>query len=128
MKETKKSLKAYFIIVGILGILSGSIEIFSNFDLFLATNFLIKAINIIAFIPSIIFIFCGFKLYNYLQTSPKTIIILILISLSSHAFLGLLIRQSIIISLLLIPFYILFGWYLINNVKKLSIQSNIIDS
>ena len=116
MKETKKSLKAYFIVVGILGILSSISPVVMTADI------LTKAINIISIVISAMFIFYGVKLYGYLQTSPKTIINFIVISLSIRVLLGLLVGQCIIIVLILL------GWYLIHNVKKLSTQPSVVDN
>ena len=117
MKETKKSLKGYFIVVGILGILTSISPVIT------AADILTKVLSIVLVVLSGMFIFYGIKLYDYLQTSPKVIINFIIISLSAHALLGLLTRQSIMVSLILLPLgYIPLGWYLIHNVKKLSTQ------
>ena len=117
MKETRKSLKAYFIVVGILGILSIIDPIVMTADI------LTKAISItITLVISVMFIFYGVKLYDYLQTSPKTIVNFIVISLGIRVLLGLLAGQWIIIVLILL------GWYLIHNVKKLSTQPSVVDN
>ena len=117
MRETTKSLKGYFIVVGILGVLTSISPVIT------ATDILTKIFSIVLVVLSSMFIFYGVKLYEYLQTSPKVIINFIIISLSAHALLGLLTRQSMIVSLILLPLgYFPLGWYLIHNVKKLSTQ------
>lgn len=108
MRETKKSLKVYFIIAGVLGILSSVGPLVTNVDIF------IRGIDIVI---SAMFIFYGVKFYDYLQTSPKTLINFIIISLGIRTVLGLLLGQLGVILLILL------GWYLTHNIKKLSTQS-----
>lgn len=110
MKETKKSLKIYLIIVGVLGVLSSMGHITT------ITDILIKGVYIIT---SLMFIFYGVKFYSYLENSPKTLINFIIISLSVRIIFGLFWGQWGILILVLL------GWYLIHNIKKLSAQPSI---
>lgn len=116
MKESKKSLKIYFIIVGILGALSG-INL-----LIIYPEFLIKVFGIVTIVLAIMFLYYGIKLYDYLQNSPKTLINFVVIALAIQAVLRLLGGEF---------FYVigivLLGWYLVQNIKRLSTQTDNID-
>ncbi|TFB08174.1 hypothetical protein E3V08_05145 [Candidatus Atribacteria bacterium MT.SAG.1] len=111
MKETKKSLKAYFLLIGILGILVSIGEVFLYFHI-LTIIFGFVRITI-----SGLFIYYGIKMYDYLQKSPKTLINFVIITISINAVLYLIGRQLIYVAVLA-----LLGWYLVHNIKKLSIQ------
>lgn len=117
MRETKKSLKIYFIVVGVLGILSGIGPIAINPDI------LIKVFGIITLVFAVMFFYYGIKLYDYLQNSPKTLINFVIIALAVQALLRLLSGQIIYV-----VGAILLGWYLIYNVKKLSTQTATIEN
>ncbi|MDI6821142.1 MAG: hypothetical protein QMD65_03125 [Patescibacteria group bacterium] len=116
MKETKKSLKIYFVVVGILGLLSVIISIPES-------TFSVELIFIegIYVVMSVMFIFYGVKFYDYLQRSPKTLINFVFISLGLRTILGLLSSQWASLALILL------GWYLVHNVKKLSTQPSVVD-
>ena len=60
MKETKKSLKGYFIVVGILGILTSISPVIT------AADILTKVLSIVLVVLSGMFIFYGIKLYDYI--------------------------------------------------------------
>jgi len=109
MKETKKSLKTYFLVVGVLGFLNGIMMILTNPD------FLVKFFGIVTFIFAVMFFNYGIKMYSYIQNSPKTLTNFVIIAFVVQILLRLLSGQIIyiIISALL-------GWYLIHNIKKLS--------
>ena len=117
MRETKKSLKAYFIVVGVLGVLFGVGPII------VVPDILFKIFSIITLVIAIMFFYYGIKLYDYLQRSPKTLVNFVIISLSVYAILRLIVGQWIYVI-----GSILLGWYLIHNIKKLSGQSDIVDN
>ena len=117
MKETKKSLKIYFIIIGVLGILSGIKSIAINSDI------LIKFFGIVTLVFAIIFFYYGIKLYDYLQNSPRTLINFVIVALTIPTLLRLINGQFVYV-----VGAILLGWYLIHNIKKLSIQTNTIEN
>jgi len=109
MKETKGSLKAYFIAVGILGILLSIGEIYLNPDI------LIIIFSSIGLVISGFFIYFGFQMYDYLDNYPKKLINFVVIILGLRGALYLIAGQ--LIHLIVV---ILLGWYLIHNIKKLS--------
>lgn len=108
MKETKKSLKIYFIAIGVLGILSGLGGL-------TAEDILAKIISAIILILGILYLYYGIKTYDFLQKSPKILINFVIISVGIKVASSFLTSEWIvaIISLLI-------GWYLIHNIKKLS--------
>lgn len=112
MRETSKSLRAYFFIVGALGILSAMMGLFIEGDV------LSKIFEIIAVITSALFIYYGTKMYYYLSKSPKTLKNFIIISLGIQIIPKLINGQ-----LFFIVGSALVGWYLIHNINKLSTSS-----
>jgi len=117
MRETKKSLKTYFILVGVFGILSGIVSIAISPDI------LIKVFGVVTLIFAVMFFYYGIKLYDYLQNSPKTLINFVIIALAINALLCLLSGQIIYV---IVPGLV--SWYLIHNIKKLSTQTTVIEN
>lgn len=117
IKETKKSLKIYFIIVGIFGIISGIFSIAISSEIF--TIFL----GVITLVVAVMFFYFGIKLHNYLQSSPKTLINFVVIALIIHVILRVLNDQDNQIVYLFMT--ILLGLYLIRSIKKLSTHNNV---
>ena len=116
MKETKKSLKIYFVAVGVLSCLSTILGIF------MATDVLVIIISIISLIIPVMFVYYGIKLYSYMQKSPKTLVNFIIISWGASAILYLMNGKIGVII-----FSGLIAWYLVYNIKKLSTQTSIVD-
>jgi membrane associated rhomboid family serine protease len=117
MRETRKSLKIYFTVVGVLGVLSGVGPMISS------PNIIIKVFGIINSVLAIMFIYYGIKLNDYLQNSPKTLINFVVIALVIQVFISLLGGEIIyVIGACLL------GWYLVRNIKKLSAQTAVIEN
>lgn len=108
MKESRKSLKIYFIIIGVLATLSG-------LGFIVAPNMLEKILSLYSLIFGILFLYYGIKLYDFLQSSPKTLTNLVMIVGIINVILYAISMQwiGVIISGLLI-------WYLLHNIQKLS--------
>ena len=117
MKETKKSLKIYFMAVGIIAVLAGVGGIIGNPEIYF------KAFGVMTLLFGVMFIYYGAKLYKYLQGSPKTLINFVIISLIPQVILRVLTEEIIYVI-----GYVLLGWYLVHNIKKLSTQINVIES
>jgi hypothetical protein len=111
MEETKKSLKAYFIVIGIYGIIVNISEIF----LYSEVSFTI--FRLIQLFLSSLFIYFGVKLYYYLEKSPETLINFVIIIISAMSILYLIAGGLLHLIVLM-----LLGWYLVHNIKKLSLQ------
>ncbi len=108
MRETRKSLKVYFIVIGVLGILAGS-------DVFVIEGLEARLGSAFALIGGILFLYYGIKLYRFLEKSPKQLITLVAIVMSLNI-IGALAAMAWIYMLA----YILIGWYLISSIKRLS--------
>ncbi len=108
-KETKKSIKIYFIFVGILGLLIGLSSIGNN------NNYIFGFIAL----PSLFFIYFGFNFYYYLKKSPKILIKFVFISFTINIIISLIDQQYFGVII-----FILLGWYLIHNIKRISLKSN----
>jgi hypothetical protein len=117
MRETVGSLKAYFIVVAVLGLL-GSIGTIAASHI--SPLFLI--IGLIGFAFSVAYLYIGFMLRKLLIESPKLInniilasmvyqIINFLLSLLGGFQIGLVIQLTI---------GLLITWYLLNSTKRLS--------
>lgn len=109
MKETEKSLRAYFIIVGILGLLSLIISKVLNPEIS------IGLFSIIELILGAMFIYFGIKMNKYLQDSPKTLVMFVYIAFGITTISHLVVGNFIFA---IIP--VLIGWYFVKNIKKLS--------
>ena len=123
MRETKKSLKAYFIIIGILGTLSGIYLLtVSSGCLSIINPVIIRISGAITIILSAMFFYYGIRLYDYLQRSPKTLISFVVIAFIIEVILSFLDKQTNVV------IYFagggLLSWYLIHSIKKLSTQTN----
>lgn len=115
MKETKKSLKVYFMVVGVLNVIFGITSVA------MAQGMLNKILSALFLVLGIMFIYYGVKLYDYMQSSPKTLVNFVLISLAIQAIIKLLSGQLIyVVGIALV------GWYLVHNIKKLSGQTSIL--
>jgi hypothetical protein len=117
MKETVGSLKAYFIVVSILGIIGSLVALGS---LQINPVFLVTGLIGLAF--SVTYLYIGITLRKLLVESPKLIdnmllasmayqVITFLLSLLNGFHTGLVIQLAIALLLL---------WYLLANVRRLS--------
>ncbi len=114
MKETKKSLKTYFILVGILNGVSGI------YITAMTADMLTRIYGIFVLIIAILYFYYGIKVYDYLQRSPKTLITFVIVSFGISGIFNLLNQGWVMFvgSILII-------WYLVHNIKKLSAQTSI---
>ena len=123
MKESVGSLKAYFIVVSVLGVI-GSLGILGASQV----NPLFLVIGLIELGFSVAYLYIGITLRKLLVKSPKVIdnilfasmayhVIIFLLSLSNGLQIVLVIRLAIVLLLF---------WYLLINVKRLSqeVKSN----
>lgn len=125
MQESVKSLKAYFIIIGILSLLSlGNVSVIGK-------NFGLGLIAVINILFSIIYIYFGLKLSDLLKKSSKlvtsilTIGIIYIVATGSYSILfNQAAKQSNIIFWGNIVIGILINAYLIKNIKRLSLAIN----
>ncbi len=108
-KETKKSLKNYFIVIGFLWIFSGFSLILTKSDI------IIKFLGIITIVFGFMFFYYSFKLYYYLQNSPKTLMIFVMIVSIVGLAMYLTAGKTVYFDL-----GVFFTWYLIINIKRLS--------
>ena len=117
MRETVGSLKAYFIVVAVLGLIG-------NFSAIAASsiNPLFLIIGLIGLVFSVAYLYMGISLRKLLAESPKIVsnvilasmvylIINFLISLLGGFQVGLAVQLAI---------GLLITWYLLTNVKRLS--------
>jgi len=114
MKETRKSLKVYFLLIGIVGLIASAItlvkygnvlgyQIVAGIDIFFDT----------------IFVYAGFNLDSFLNDIKKTWILKKLVVAAFFVdILGYLLTSSFIEA----GGVILLGWYLIHNIKKLAVK------
>lgn len=109
MQETPKSLKAYLIIRGTLGLLA------SFTILAVAKNYFSQGLILFSILIAGGFIYFGIKLYNYLEKSPKTVINFVITATCIDAILYLLFGAYLYMILAA-----LLGWYLAANIKRLS--------
>lgn len=116
MKETKKSLKVYFIVVGVLGTLS------SIGPIALPVGALIKLVAVINLVMSVAFFYFGVKFYDYLQNSPKTLNNFVTVYFGVWAFTRLITGQWVSAALTILIGYSLVGRYMIRNVNRLSTE------
>jgi len=117
MKETIKSLRVYFIIVGIAQIYNIIKDIGA-----LKSNIILGIIGIISLIFGLFYFYFGIKLKSLISESPKLIInfliVQIVFSVLSSLLLFFVSSQPYVLIFLLIG--LLVNWYLISNVKRLA--------
>lgn len=119
MKESKKSLKAYFIIVGVLGILSSIGPIAAPVAV------IIRLFTAIDLIMSIAFLYFGIKFYYYLQNSPKTLNNFVMVYFGIRSLTDLITGQWFDLVLSIVVGYLLLGRYMIRSVNRLSSEMSI---
>jgi hypothetical protein len=119
MKETKKSLKSYFLVIGVLipmSLLIGKQGINENIN---NVETFILIIRVIIFLIALMFFYAGLKMNYYINNNPKILVNLVIIFSVFGIIHGFLTGRSVA-SL----FPIVAAWYLIRNIKKLSLKDS----
>jgi hypothetical protein len=115
--ETVGSLKAYFIVVAVLGLLASTswLALSSVSPLFLI-------IGLIGLAFSIAYFYIGISIRKLLVNSPNTINNVILASMAYQVicFLLTLLNSFLLSSIIRLPIGLLITWYLLNSVKRLA--------
>ncbi len=126
MKETKKSLKNYFILIGgILAVFTPIILLTGNFEVNENINNaenIIMITGVIIFLIALAFLYVGLKIDHYINNNPKFLINLVIMFSFFSIINGFLMGRSFA-SL----FPIIIAWYLIRNIKKLSPKTSSIN-
>ena len=131
MKETVRSLRAYFILSGLLSLfISGSLL---RVTVQAPITFLTALVTVVAIITvafGLAFLYVGFTLATLLRTSASRIVLLLYASTvwsSFHFLLGLLrgLASSEVVTLVLTLFIL---WYLLKNVRRLSAEAQVSSS
>lgn len=120
MKETKKSLKTYFIIVGSFSVLIPITLLIGNYEVnenIYNAETLIFITGAIVFLIALMFLYAGLKMDYYINNKPK-ILINLAIAFSIFAVINGFLMGRSIASL----FPVIIAWYLIKNIKKLSLK------
>lgn len=112
MKETKKSIRVWFGIMGLLPILF-TIIAFMAID---SANLGGILGIIIGLIPSFAYLYFVVKFNYYLTKSPKVLINFLVILIILDIIMFLVFKGDIFFLLITV----LINWYLINNIKRLS--------
>ncbi len=112
MKETKKSIRVWFGIMGLLPILFTIIA----FKAINNTNTFGMLGILVGLIPSFAYLYFVVKFNHYLATSPKILINFLIILIIFDVVLFFLAKGDIF-SLLI---NVIINWYLIRNIKRLS--------
>jgi hypothetical protein len=121
MRETVRSLKAYFIVLAVLGFI-GSISTLPFWSL--SPLFLIVGLIGLAF--ALAYLYIGISLRKLLAESPKTINNVILASMAYQVlnFLLSLLKGVQVSSIVQLAIGLLITWYLLSSVKRLSLEEN----
>lgn len=121
MRETVRSLKAYFIVIAVLGLI-GSISTLS----LSSVNPLFLIIGLIGLAFALAYLYIGISLRKLLVDSPKTINNVILASMAYQVlnFLLSLLNGVQVASIVQLAIGLLITWYLLNSVKRLSLEEN----
>lgn len=121
MRETVRSLKAYFIVIAVLGLI-GSISTLS----LSSVNPLFLIIGLIGLAFALAYLYIGISLRKLLVDSPKTINNVILASMAYQVlnFLLSLLNSVQVASIVQLAIGLLITWYLLNSVKRLSLEEN----
>jgi hypothetical protein len=121
MRETVRSLKAYFIVIAVFGLI-GSISTLSLWSL--SPLFLIIGLIGLAF--ALAYLYIGISLRKLLAESPKTINNVILASMAYQVlnFMSSLLNGLKVASIVQLAIGLLITWYLLNSVKRLSVEEN----
>ena len=138
MRETVRSLKAYFIVIAVLGLIK-SISTLSFIVIavlsfresistlpFWSLSPLFLIIGLIGLAFALAYLYIGISLRKLLAESPKTIKNVILASMAYQVlnFLLTLLKGVQVASIVQLAIGLLITWYLLNSVKRLSVEEN----
>ncbi len=118
MKESSKSLKVYFIIIALLGIIGSLLQVFLGIAFF-SSIYTISALAILLLYYAIgfFFLYFGIEMYRFLKDSPKTLIHFLVFSFVINSIFNFLSGEFL-------SHYtvgaIAIGCYLIYNINKIS--------
>lgn len=126
MKESIGSLRAFFIVIGLLGTLGGAMGMLGALALLALKpvwGILLGACIVVNLCLSLAYVYCGVKLAELLRSNPALVLKILYASLGMTAVgtvvtlvLGLFATSSVFSTLL----SVLISLYLINSVKRLS--------
>jgi hypothetical protein len=122
MQESEKSLKYYFIAVGVLNLWR-----FWDLPQIFKSSAILGAFSVIGLLLGMGFLYFGFKLEKYLSQAPGFLIKFIILNLSFeiivllYYFFGR--SETPINSAALLLISLLLAFYLIKNIKRLSVAS-----
>ena len=118
MKETSRSLKVYFIIIGLLGASGSLLQIFIGVA-FASTIYTVGAlfVSLFYYFLAFLFLYFGIEMHRFLKDSPKTLIGFLIFGLVVNALYGLLLGG---VSLASFVTTVVIGCYLIYNINKIS--------
>ncbi len=117
MRETVGSLKAYFIVVAVLGLLGST-----NWLALSSVSPLFMIIGLIGLAFSIAYLYIGISIRKLLVNSPNIINNVILASMAYQviSFLLTLLNGFLLPSIIRLAIGLLITWYLLNSVKRLA--------
>jgi uncharacterized membrane protein len=116
MKESERSLKIYFIVIGLFNIVFIAKDMIVN-----SSAFDIGAI--LSFVIGVLSLYYGVKMSKYIRTSPKTLVIFIYITSALTVISTFILKQWIGMGMM-----IFIAWYLPYSIKKISTQLKKADS
>lgn len=131
MKESIGSLKTYFIVIGIFSLLGWIISLFFDITYLLSSHLTLPNTIFILLmtVPSLFLSACllylGLRLKTLIVTSPNKIVLFLQISCFALPVLSFVISyfNDRSLNITSLGLSLLIGWYLIKNVKRLSLQS-----
>ncbi len=118
MKETAKSLKVYFIVIGLLGAIGSLLRVFVGIGI-IPSIYTVTALffELFYYVLAFFFIYFGIEMYRFLKDSPKTLIRFLIFVLVINSTLSILSGELFI---LYFAGAIAIGCYLIYNINKIS--------
>ncbi|MBT9585504.1 hypothetical protein IV102_19335 [bacterium] len=126
MKESTGSLRAFFVIVGLLGIVGGGLGVLGSLAL-MAFSVLYGVILLVvcaaSLLVSIAYVYCGAQLPTLLDTRAEFVVKVILAGLAlniASAIFGVIVGGGL--SLGRTGFSVLISLYLLNSVKRLAAE------
>jgi len=116
MKETSKSLKTYFIVIGLLGAIGSLLQAFMVIAFF-SSVYTVSALIVLFFyyILAFFFLYFGIEMYRFLKDSPKTLVHFLVFALVINLVYSFLLGELFSISSVAV---VVIGCYLIYNINK----------
>jgi hypothetical protein len=127
MRETVRSLRAYFILTGLWTLFSYGRALWVNFE----TRFIFATVvGIIGIGFSLAFLYVGFSLPGLLTSSVDRIVTLLYVSTGWVAFMFLigLLEGLAPVAVFTLVFSLLVLWYLLKNVRRLAAEAQVASS